>query len=77
MSGGMFDEPMASLIVCHGSLGSRVAISEVLEGRREGEAESVRVAVPMGARPGAGCGELLLEVLLELEMMTELRRRGW
>ena len=75
VSGVILEPPMASVIVCHGSESRRLGTvrSALLEGRREGDAESVGVAVPMGARLEEGCGE---EALDDDVMTTELRRRG-
>ena len=69
---------IASVIVCEGSAelkGVLVAtVSLALTERREGEAERVGVAVP-GAR-FEGWGDEVLEFEFELDMTTELRRRG-
>lgn len=67
----------ASIIVCQGSpdmvAGAEGTVDEV---SREGEAERVGVAVPIGAKL-EGCDDDELFVALPLEMTTELLRRGW
>lgn len=67
----------ASMIVCHGSPDIAVgADGTVDELRREGEADSVGIAVPVGAKSDGWDDEELF-VALPLDITTELLRRGW